>query len=86
MARFNETDRFHVNGPAEVDAHIRRILIPKIIRGYAFDCSRVDYPLNPVIYVIRLTPIEKSTYLPTDDYAPILETGVEHRREELSRV
>jgi hypothetical protein len=82
LQRFQEHYTFHVNALDDIDAEIRAF-IPKMVERYAFDCGRLDYPLNPWLYGIVITPVGHSEYRTTNEWDALVEQAVEKKREAL---
>ena len=82
--RCNEVDRFTVQDPAEVEGRVLR-LVTHIVDRYAFDCGRVDFPLNPRFHGVIVTPIGESVYPGISDAAhAAMDAAIEAKRVELT--
>lgn len=82
-ASFNEVERDTVDDPDEVDERIEK-LIPRIVERYAFDCNRLEMPMHPRIYGVRITPIGESEYRWVFEAVhPKIEAAVEKKRQAL---
>lgn len=57
--------------------------VQRIADSYAFDCGRLDYPLNPRIYGVMLTPIGETESVPSDPFNRMLQDAVKTKREKL---
>lgn len=83
--RFNERHSFHVNSMDEIDPEVRRF-IGQMVDRYAFDCGRIEHPLNPWLYGLVITPVGKAEYRPTNQWDELVEFAVNSKRAALAAI
>lgn len=64
--RFNEIKEVYLDDKSELNETLKQFIL-KMTRDYAYDCNRLNEPLNPRIGNIELIPIKKSKWIDFED-------------------
>jgi hypothetical protein len=65
LHRFSEKHEFYVDDRNEIFERSQHF-IKSISRRYAYDCGRLDYPLNLCVQSIKVTPVKEEYLKPAE--------------------